>query len=183
MLVKKQKPQPKPLDMTDDLTHPGIIAQDVVDLNGYGAIPPGGAGSVINAYGAGSTTISSGGYTISTGSTTVPYTFTTNGTGGAGQFLTAGGAGTYNWNNTITTGNTKVQINGDGLVMQEGADIVIGGKSLTDAIEKIEERLGILHPNSELEERWTTLKELRKQYMELEKDILEKEKIMKILKG
>jgi hypothetical protein len=164
--------------MADDLTHPGIIAQDVVDLNGYGAIPPGGAGSVINAYGAGSTTISSGGYTISTGSTTVPYTFTT---GGAGQFLTTGAGGT-SWNNTITTGNTKVQINGDGLVMQEGADIVIGGKSLTEAIEKIEERLGILHPNSELEERWSTLKELRKQYMELEKDLLEKEKMWKILK-
>jgi hypothetical protein len=176
MLVKKQKPQPKPLDMTDDLTHPGIIAQDVVDLNGYGAIPPGGAGSVINAYGAGSTTISSGGYTISTGSTTVPYTFTTNGTGGAGQFLTTGAGGT-SWN----TG-TVVNIDADGLTMKKGADIKIGGKSLTEAIEKIEERLGILHPNSELEERWSTLKELRKQYMELEKDILEKEKIMKILK-
>ena len=176
MLVKKQKPQPKPLDMTDDLTHPGIIAQDVVDLNGYGAIPPGGAGSVINAYGAGSTTISSGGYTISTGSTTVPYTYTTTGSGGAGQFLTTGANGT-SWN----TG-TVVNIDADGLTMKKGTDIKIGGKSLTEAIEKIEERLGILHPNSELEERWSTLKELRKQYMELEKDILEKEKIMKILK-
>jgi hypothetical protein len=175
MLVKKQKPQPKPLDMTDDLTHPGIIAQDVVDLNGYGAIPPGGAGSVINAYGAGSTTISSGGYTISTGSTTVPI-HAPNGTGGAGQFLTTGAGGT-SWN----TG-TVVNIAADGLTMKKGADIKIGGKSLTEAIEKIEERLGILHPNSELEERWSTLKELRKQYMELEKDILEKEKIMKILK-
>jgi hypothetical protein len=162
--------------MTDDLIHPGIIAQDVVDLNGYGAIPPGGAGSVINAYGVGSTTISNGGYTISTGSTTVPYTFTTNGTGGAGQFLTTG-AGGASWN----TG-TVVNIDADGLTMKAGADIKIGGKSLTEAIEKIEERLGILHPNSELEERWSTLKELRKQYMELEKDILEKEKIMKILK-
>jgi hypothetical protein len=162
--------------MTDDLTHPGIIAQDVVDLNGYGAIPPGGAGSVINAYGAGSTTISSGGYTISTGSTTVPYTYTTTGSGGAGQFLTTGANGT-SWN----TG-TVVNIDADGLTMKKGTDIKIGGKSLTEAIEKIEERLGILHPNSELEERWSTLKELRKQYMELEKDILEKEKIMKILK-
>jgi hypothetical protein len=66
--------------------------------------------------------------------------------------------------------------------MQEGADIVIGGKSLTDAIEKIEERLGILRPNSELEERWEQLKELRKQYIEMEQDLLEKEKMWKILK-
>jgi formylmethanofuran dehydrogenase subunit D len=108
-------------------------------------------------------------YTISTGTPTFRYT---NGTGD----------GTYNWNNTITSTNTKVQINGDGLVMQEGADIVIGGKSLTKAIEQIEERLGILHPNPALEERWDKLKELRQQYIEMEKDLLEKEKLMKILK-
>jgi hypothetical protein len=107
------------------------------------------------------------------GTTTSPYTYTTTGTSGAG---------TYNWNNTTTSTSTKVQINGDGLVMQEGADIVVGGKSLTKAIDQIEERLGILHPNPALEERWSKLKELRQQYVEMEKDLLEKEKLMKILK-
>jgi len=111
--------------------------------------------------------------TLWSGSITSPYTYTTTGTSGAG---------TYNWNNTAITGNTKVQINGDGLVMQEGADIVVGNKSLTKAIEQIEERLGILHPNPALEERWDKLKELRRQYIEMEKDLLEKEKLMKILK-
>jgi len=57
-----------------------------------------------------------------------------------------------------------------------------GGKSLTQAIEKIEERLAILKPNTELESRWEQLKELRNLYVELERDLLEKEKIMKILK-
>jgi hypothetical protein len=76
----------------------------------------------------------------------------------------------------------KVHINGDGLVMQEGADIVLGGKSLTKAIEQIEERLCILHPNPALEERWDKLKELRQQYIEMERDLLEKDKLMKILK-
>jgi hypothetical protein len=66
--------------------------------------------------------------------------------------------------------------------MKPGSDIKIGGKSLRESIEKIEERLGILKPNPELEERWDKLKELRNQYMELERDLLEKEKIMKILK-
>jgi hypothetical protein len=66
--------------------------------------------------------------------------------------------------------------------MKPGSDIKIGGKSLSESIEKIEERLGILKPNPELEERWDKLKELRNQYMELERDLLEKEKIMKILK-
>jgi hypothetical protein len=114
-------------------------------------------------------------YTVGTGSTTVPYTYTTTGT--SGQFLTSGSNGT-SWN----TGTT-VHIDADGLTMKKGADIKIGGKSLTEAIEKIEERLGILHPNPELESRWDKLKDLRRQYVEMEKDILEKEKIMKILKG
>lgn len=86
----------------------------------------------------------------------------------------------YNWN-SISSSST-VKIDTEGIDMQPGTDIKIGGKSLMDSIEKIEERLGILNPNPELEERWEQLKELRKQYVELEKDILEKEKIMKILK-
>lgn len=112
-----------------------------------------------------------------------PSTYTTiatGGSGGSGGFYTTNTTGTgYNWSQPY---NNSVHINADGLTMKEGADIKIGGKSLTEAIEKIEERLGILNPNTELEERWDKLKELRKQYLELEKDLLEKEKIMKILK-
>lgn len=61
-------------------------------------------------------------------------------------------------------------------------DIKIKGKSLTESLEKIEEKLAILRPNSDLESRWEKLRELRKQYMELEKEIIEKEKIWNILK-
>lgn len=86
--------------------------------------------------------------------------------------------GTYQYH---TTPN-NVHIDADGLTMKEGSDIKIGGKSLTEAIDKIEQRLGILNPNPELENRWQQLKDLREQYMTLEKDLLEKEKIMKILK-
>jgi hypothetical protein len=111
----------------------------------------------------GSITVPNGGTSI-----TAPYTYTTNNTGGY----------TIANNNTPST----VHINTDGLTMAEGTDITVGGKSLTKAIEQIEERLGILHPNPALEERWDKLKDLRRQYMEMEKDILEKEKIMKILK-
>jgi hypothetical protein len=96
---------------------------------------------------------------------------------------------TMSWdsNYTITTsgygyGDPSVQINTEGIDIKEGGDIKIAGKSLTEAIDKIEERLGILHPNPELEDRWEQLKELRKQYQELEKDLLEKEKMWKILK-
>ena len=118
------------------------------------------------------------------GSLTSPYTTTTTVPNGGYTISTGAGSG-YNWNTATTSvyqTNPTVHIDGAGLTMKEGADIVVGGKSLTKAIEQIEERLCILHPNPALEERWDKLKELRQQYMEMEKDILEKEKIMKILK-
>ena len=58
----------------------------------------------------------------------------------------------------------------------------IQGKSLKESLEKIEARLAILHPNEELEEKWEQLRGLRKMYMELEQEIIEKEKIWQILK-
>ena len=153
-------------------------------LDGYGAVPP-DYSNISSGYGADTITIDLGGgaaqpiYTIDTmnditldsstftlGSTTIPYTYTTTGTSGY----------------TMTTNPSNVLIDADGLTMKEGADIVVGGKSLTQAIEKIEERLAILNPNTALEDRWEQLKELRVKYIELEKDLLEKEKIMKILK-
>jgi len=144
----------------------------------YGAVP-----YTTNIGGSmGTDTITLNNTLWSGGSVTSPYTYTTNGSGG----------GSYNWNNTnavwTTTGTSvpsvsnTVHIDADGLTMKAGADIKIGGKSLTEAIEKIEERLGILHPNAALEDRWDKLKDLRKQYIEMEKDLLEKEKLMKILK-
>ena len=88
----------------------------------------------------------------------------------------------YSTNSTWSNTTANVNIDTDGISIKEGGDIKIAGKSLSDAIEKIEARLGILNPNPELEERWDQLKALRKQYIELEKDLLEKEKLMKILK-
>jgi hypothetical protein len=61
-------------------------------------------------------------------------------------------------------------------------EVTIKGKNLTDMLEKIEERLAILHPNEKLEDKWDELKELGKRYKELEAEIIEKEKIWAILK-
>lgn len=60
-------------------------------------------------------------------------------------------------------------------------DLQVGGVSIVDAIEKINDRLAILKPNAELESRWEKLRNLREQYVELEREILEQEKIMNIL--
>jgi len=87
----------------------------------------------------------------------------------------------YNFSDNLTTSPT-VNIDTNGINVKEGGDIKIGGKSLVDAISAIEDRLAILKPNLELEDKWEQLKDLRRQYEALERDILEKEKIMKILK-
>jgi len=119
----------------------------------------------------------------------IPHVYTTNNTGtvpinseSSGQYLYSNSTGPA-WNDTITISThqtpTTLQVKGDADF--EG-EVKIKGKSLSDTLSKLEERLAILHPNEKLEEKWVKLKELRKQYMELETDILEKEKIMEILK-
>ena len=121
-----------------------------------------------------------------------PPVFTTNntgpisvgGTGSAGQYMYSNGTTTTWADDTITLSNINP---GSGTLQVKGnaefdGDIKLKGKSLNDTLSKIEERLAILHPNEKLEEKWENLRELRKQYQELEADILEKEKIMEILK-
>ena len=61
-------------------------------------------------------------------------------------------------------------------------DLKIQGKSIKESLDAIEKRLAILHPNEELEEKWDNLRGLRQAYMELEADIIEKEKMWSILK-
>ena len=118
--------------------------------------------------------------------------FTTNNTGPI-SVGGAGSAGQYMYSNGTTTtwADDKITLSninpGSGTLQVKGnaefdGDIKLKGKSLNDTLSKIEERLAILHPNEKLEEKWEKLRDLRKQYQELEADILEKEKIMEILK-
>ena len=111
---------------------------------------------------------------------TVPISV--GGAGGTGQYFYSNGTNTT-WTDTISISQ---DMSPNTLLVKGNAefdgDIKLQGKSLTDTLSKIEERLAILHPNEKLEEKWAKLKELRKQYQELEADILEKEKIMEILK-
>ncbi len=93
----------------------------------------------------------------------------------------------------LTTDNTwgnislaNPNLNGATLSVKGNADfegeVTIKGKNLSDMFQKIEERLAILHPNPELEDKWDELKELGKRYKELEAEIIEKEKMWAILK-
>ena len=85
-------------------------------------------------------------------------------------------------NNTWMRGDiSSHNANFDGVLTVKG-DINMGGESLTALLEDIRDRLAILRPNEDLESRWDQLKELRRQYVEMERDILEKEEILRILK-
>ena len=88
-------------------------------------------------------------------------------------------------NGTSNTITTDPSLKGNTLSVKGNAEfegeVTIKGKSLTVTLDKIEERLAILHPNSELENRWDELKELGKRYKELEQELIEKERVWAIL--
>ncbi len=89
-------------------------------------------------------------------------------------------------NGTSNVISTDPSLKGNSLSVKGNADfegeVTIKGKNLTDMLEKIDERLAILHPNPKLEDKWDELKELGKRYRELEQELIEKEKVWTILK-
>ena len=111
-------------------------------------------------------------YTVSTSD---PYSLTTG----------AVSASSVNWSsiNTITGSSNlsgqSLEVKGDANFTGE---VTIKGKKLSEVLENIESRLAILHPNKELEEKWENLRGLREAYVELEREIIEKEKMWAILK-
>ena len=119
--------------------------------------------------------------TITTGTTTAGNLFV--GSSGSGTDYVYTTASTIDPYSDVIIGNsgngTKLQVKGDA---EFEGDIKLKGKSLDETLTRIEQRLAILHPNEKLEEKWENLRELRKLYMELEAEIIEKEEIWKILK-
>ena len=108
-----------------------------------------------------------------------------SGSGNGGFVYATNTTASPSWSDTIQLGNDS--LTGAGVLNVKGdaefeGDVFIKGKSLSVTLSKIEERLAILHPNEKLEQKWDELKELGRLYRELEKDILEKEKIVEILK-
>jgi hypothetical protein len=115
-------------------------------------------------------------------SSTIPITQNTSASINIGN----NGPGTsYTFDNKWTTaGTTNIQstlkVNGDA---NFDGDITVKGRSITQTLEKIEERLAILPPpNLALERDWLELAKLRQQYVELERELLEKQQVFDILK-
>jgi hypothetical protein len=117
-------------------------------------------------------------------SNTGVYTVSVGG-GGSGGVITNGtpnitiNNGGTGYNNSWTTDYSGVKIKGDAEI---DGDVKIKGESISDLLRNIQDKLAIFKPNPELEEKWENLRDLARQYKELEKDIKEKELIWNTLK-
>ena len=87
---------------------------------------------------------------------------------------------------TISDNNSNVLVNLDlsnkSFNLSKDCDLKLGNISIRTFLERIERRLEILHINPELESQWDELKELGDRYRQLEKELLEKNKVWDILK-
>jgi hypothetical protein len=117
---------------------------------------------------------------------TAPFansTVTLGGVGGSGAVYTisAGGGGgsgivqAGNWAKPYTTTNA-------GRTTIDADEINVGGKSLMAALDRIEQRLGILDCDEQLELHWDKLKALGNEYRELKQHIEDKMKTFETLK-
>ena len=122
--------------------------------------------------------------------------------GGSGATLTTTTGGSLMWNNPNYTATASPYTVNNGTINTTGwttynntpsimkvdcdaefnGDVKIRGVKLDERLNAIEERLGILRPNNDLEGRWEKLKELGEEYRRLEKEILEGEDIWATLK-
>jgi hypothetical protein len=109
--------------------------------------------------------------------------------GTVGATLSTTNTGSLSWNNTTwTTTASPYTISSAPTIMKVDCDaefhgdVKIRGVSLDERLNVIEERLGILRPNNDLEGRWEKLKALGEEYRKLEKEILEGESIWDTLK-
>lgn len=113
------------------------------------------------------------------GSNMYGYTSVTGATGGS---YTVAGSNGSSWSGIIEDPKlkgTSLKVKGDAEI---DGDIKLNGRSMSDLLDKIEQRLALLTPNTELEAEWEELKALGDQYRQLEQYIKEKSKTWDILK-
>jgi hypothetical protein len=120
----------------------------------------------------GNVTITGGGYTLAAGTTNAIYVG-----GGSG-----GGGGQWHTNTTAvaTISPNQLQVKGDAEFL---GNIRVKGRNLTEWLETVESRLGILQINSELETEFDELRALGDAYREAERRFNEQKRVYDILKN
>ena len=108
------------------------------------------------------------------GSGTAIYTITAGGSGGSGGSAGSGIAQAGNWAKPYTTsGNMTI----------DADDIKLRGKSLMASLDRIEQQLGILDCDEQLEQHWDKLRALGDEYRQVKKHIEDKMKTFETLKS
>jgi hypothetical protein len=128
-----------------------------------------GTPTSITSGGSGATLTTTTGGGLMWGNVGTPYTYT----GAPGTLTSAGG----NWTTYNQPSIMKVECDAE-----FNGEVTIRGVKLDDRLTAIEERLGILRPNNDLEGKWEKLKALGEEYRKLEQEILEGESIWATLK-
>jgi hypothetical protein len=160
------------MNTTDTITlnNPGAVSGSCGYESGYGPTPPYSDDTITISSGSSNWDSNTYSYNNNITSGGFAYPNTASVTGGPYTISSVGANTGISLNPWATnTNSTKIQLDG------EGADIKINGWSLIDAIQKIEERLNILHPNTELEAEWEELRALGEQYRKLEQHIKDKQ--------
>jgi hypothetical protein len=116
--------------------------------------------------------------------TSLSDTDTITGTAGTVVNTLSGIANNWNWTNstmpyTINSVPSIMKVECDA---EFHGEVTIRGVKLDERLNAIEERLGILRPNNDLEGRWEKLKALGEEYRKLEQEFLEGEDIWATLK-
>jgi hypothetical protein len=119
--------------------------------------------------------------TTTVNTNTVPITGSLS-TSISGATLTTSGTGSLAWRNPTYTINSTPSIMKVECDAEFKGEVTIRGVKLDERLNAIEERLGILRPNNDLEGNWEKLKALGEEYRKLEKEILEKEQVWDLLK-
>lgn len=89
------------------------------------------------------------------------------------------GTGGYSFDNFYNPG---IDVTAGDLKIHDEGDIKVGDRSLKEFMNKVEERMNILHINPELENQWGELKKLGDEYRQLERELLEKNRMWETLK-
>jgi hypothetical protein len=124
----------------------------------------------------GNITVTGGGYTLGAGYSSANAIYVGGGAGGG-----TGISAHTSWATTASTMQpSSLQVSGDAEFL---GNIKIKGRNLTDWLETVDSRLGLLHIDAELETEFDELKALGDAYREAERRFNEQKRVYEILKN
>jgi hypothetical protein len=153
--------QLKALDPVDVDLDDTVATEGTVDLSGYGA-----AQETYTIDSSPDTiTISGIDYSALNNITTISLPSTSYTLGSGSTCYTT--SNSYNWSSISNTPPTVI-LNNDGIDVKEGGDIKVKGRSLSEFMSKMEERMAILVPDPEKLEKFEALKKAYEHYKTME---------------